>query len=183
MKRFLIVILCLLSLSGCAPYGPEELDRLTKEDPRFKQMILTRDQIHAQIHAIKDDLLAKKKAMDAEISRFRREYDAYSKAQNLKIEKYEAAIEANRNTLKREIDTASAQLAAKVAELEGYQKTTVDVKKVLEESKGLRISAEEKQKWEERLLMLSEKMRPLADELQELKLEMRLKKRKIGFLK
>ncbi len=173
----------LFLLGGCSAYGPEELDRLTKEDPHFKQMILARDQMHAQIRSLKEDLLGRKKAMDLQIDKLRRDYDAYAKAQNIKIEKYQTTIESNRSVLKREIDAASVQLTAKETELDGYQKTLSDVKKVLQEGKGIRLSAQEKDKWEERVLMLSEKIRPLMDEIQELRLQGSLKKKKMSFLK
>ena len=182
MASRLLFLTLFLFLTGCASYGPEELDRLTKEDPNFRQMIVARDQINAQIQTLKKDMLAKKKVMDAQIGKFRAEYDIYAKAQNLKIEKYQATIEASRNLLKREMDTANAQLAAKLTELEGYQKTLSDVKKVIRESKGISLSSVERQKWEERVLMLSEKIRPLSDDIQELKLQIRLKKQKISFL-
>lgn len=172
-----------LCLAGCDTYGPEELGRLTKEDPQFKQMIAARDQVHAQIRLIKEDLLSKKKLMDAQIDKLRQEYDNYSKAQNVKIDKYQTAIEANGERLRREIDAADAQLASKKTELEGYQKTLSDVKKMLHEGKGITLSAQEKQKWQERMLMLSEKIRPLLDDIQELKLQTKLKKQKISFLK
>src|SRR3989338_2162598 len=181
-QRF--VFLAFLScLTGCSSYGPEELDRLVKEDPSFRQMIVARDQAHQQMGEIKEDLLPKKKAMDKQVEKLRREYDTYAKAQNLKIEKYKPTIETNRSLLKREIQTEEAQLEARLTELDGYQKTLSDVKKVMNESKGIRISSQEKEKWDERMLMLSEKIRPLADEIQELKLQIRLKKQKISFLK
>ena len=173
----------LFTLAGCASYGPEELERLLKEDPNFKQMIIARDQARGQIKAIKNDMLSKKKIMDGQIEKFHQEYDVYAKTQHSKIEKYQATIDANRNLLKREIETGSAQLAAKETELEGYEKTLSDVKKVMRESKGIKISPQEKEKWEERTLMLSEKMRPLLDEIQELRLQIRLKKQKLIFLK
>lgn len=184
MPRRLFVFLCLtLVLAGCSQYGPEELDRLTKEDPNFKQMIVSRDQIHAQVHAIKQDLLAKKKAMDEQVDKLRRDYDAYSKAQNQKIEKYESVIDANRNLLKREVETAEADLDAKSAELDRLQKTLADVEKVLRQSHDLTLSAPERQKWEERRLMISEKIKPLTDDMQELKAKISLGKRKVSFLK
>jgi hypothetical protein len=170
-------------VAGCSAYGPEELERLVKEDPQFAQMIAARDQANAQIRVIKNDLLAKKKAMDAQISKLRGEYDAYAKEQNLKIEKYQTAIEANRFLLKKEIDAINQQLEVKLTELSGYQKTLSDVKKVMRESKGIQLSKAEQQKWEERVLMLSEKIRPLSEEIQELKFKIRLKKQKISFLK
>jgi chromosome segregation ATPase len=183
MRKIFVMLVSGVLVAGCSAYGPEELDRLTKEDPAFRQMILARDQMRAEIGRVKEDLLAKKKSMDSQIARFRQEYDAYAKIQNQKIDKYRAAIEANRNLLKREIDAMSSQITAKVTELGGYQKTQGEVKRLLSESKGIQISASEKQKWEERLLMLSEKIRPLQEEIQELKLQIRLKKQKISFLK
>ncbi len=182
MKRWLWLF-PLFILSGCASYGPEELDRLTKEDPNFRQMIVARDQINTQIRVIKQDMLAKKKVMDAQIGRLRGEYDIYAKAQSLKVERYQATIEASRNLLSREMDTANAQLSAKLTELEGYEKTLSDVKKVIRESKGINLSSVERQKWEERVLMLSEKIRPLLDDIQDLKLQIRLKKQKVSFLR
>ena len=173
----------LLTAAGCASYGPEELDRLAKEDPIFRQVILARDEAHHQVQIIKEDLLNRKKVMDGQIERLRGEYDAHAKTQNLKIEKYKSTVEANRNALKREMETKQAQLAARLTELEGYQKTLADVKKVMSESKGINISAQEKEKWDERMLMLSEKIRPLSEEIQELKLQIRLKKQKISYLK
>ncbi|MBI4432187.1 MAG: hypothetical protein HY592_01735 [Candidatus Omnitrophica bacterium] len=181
--KFNLFIFTLLLVTGCAPYGPEELDRLIKEDPQFRQMIQFRDIIHAEARLIKDDLLGRKKAMDAQIEKLRSEYDGYAKAQNVKIEKFEMTIAANRNALKREMDTASAAIAAKEKELEGYQKTLADVQHVLKESKGITLSVQERQKWEERVLMLSEKIRPLSEEIQNLKIQNKLRKRKISFLK
>ena len=56
------------------------------------------------------------------------------------------------------------------------------IESVLNESKGITLSKAERQKWEERLMMLSEKMRPLGEEIQELKLQIRLKKQKVQYL-
>ncbi len=183
MTRNLWIFFTLFFLWGCSASGPEELDRLTKEDPAFKQMVATRDQVHGQIRLIKQDLLSRKKTLDAQIEKLRGDYDAYAKAQNKKIEQYQSVIDTQRSVLRHEIETGSAQIESKAAELGGYEKTLTDVKKVLSESKGITFSNQEKQKWEERILMLNEKIRPLSDEIQELKLQIRLKKQKIGFLK
>lgn len=170
-------------LSGCATYGPEELERLKKEDPSFAQVIASRDQIHGEIRAIKNDLLSRKRTADAQVDKIRNDYDLYAKAQNEKIEKYRAAIDASRNLLQREIETGTKQLEAKVTELAGYQKTLAEVRKMLRDSRELNLSGKSRQKWEERAMMLSEKMRPLAEEIQDLRSEIRLKKRKIYFIR
>ncbi len=181
-KKYFLPFLFLF-LTGCSSYGPEELDRLTKEDPNFKQMIAARDQVHAQGHAIKEDLLTKKQAMDAQIDKLRAEYDTYAKLQNQKIERGQAAVDANRNLLKKDIEIEEARLVSKQAELDGYSKTLADVRKVLKESKGITFSSQEKQKWEEKTLLLSEKMRPLKEEIEDLNLQIRLKKSKMSFLR
>ncbi|MBI3251762.1 MAG: hypothetical protein HYZ52_00360 [Candidatus Omnitrophica bacterium] len=181
MKK--ILCLAFLLLSGCSPYGPEELDRLTKEDPQFRQMILARDRAHAEMRLVKDDLLVRKRAMDAQIEKLRGEYDAIAKTQNLRIEKLEQTMEANRTFLKRQMEAADLALETKGRELDGLEKTLADVKKVLHESKGITLSAQEKQKWEERILLLSEKIRPIVEEIRDLKIQNRLRKRKISFLK
>ncbi len=170
-------------LSGCVlGTSQEELDRLTKEDAGFKQMIAARDQTHSQIRAIRDDMLSKKKTADAQVERIRSEYDAFAKTQNQRIAQLQQAIAANRVLLKQQIESAEAQLESKRIEVEGYQKTLGDVKSMLRDAKGIRLTAQERQKWEERILMLSEKIRPLADEIQDLKLQIRLKKQKIAYL-
>lgn len=170
-------------LSGCASYGPEELERLKKEDPSFAQVIVSRDQIHGEIRAIKNDLLSRKRTADAQVDKIRNDYDLYAKSQNEKIEKYRAAIDASRNLLQREIETGTKQLEAKITELAGYQKTLAEVRKMLRDSRELNLSGKSRQKWEERAMMLSEKMRPLAEEIQDLRAEIRLKKRKIYFIR
>ena len=177
MIRKFSVLFALVYLTGCAP-SPEELDRLTKEDPNFRQMILSRDQIYSQIKLIKGDLLTKKEGLDSQVNKLRQDYDTYAKVQNAKIEKYQKTIDGYRSSLRKNIDTGGARLAAKQKELEGYQKTLNDVKKVLHESKTMNLSAQEKEKWEERMLILSEKIRPLTDDIQELRAQINLKKRK-----
>jgi hypothetical protein len=182
---YLSLVTChvLLALSGCTQNNPEELDRLIKEDPAFNQMIVARDQTHAQIHLIKQDLMVRKKQMDSQVMKLRGDYEAYAKTENEKIKKYQSQIEARKNELEREIKTEQAQLAAKETEHDGYEKTYSDVSKVLRGNKGITLTAQEKLKWEERALMLSEKMRPLSEEIQNLRAEIRLKKRKVSFLK
>ena len=170
-------------LTGCLQESPEELARLIKEDAAFKQMIVARDQAHSQIRLIKQDLLNRKQQLDGQLEKLRADYDATAKQQNKKIEQYRASIDQNRERLKREIDQESASMDAKQTEMEGYRKTLGDVKKVLSEAKGITISKAERQKWEERILMLTEKMRPLADEIQELRLQVRLKKQKSQYLR
>ena len=182
MKKFFLFFVLALTLGGCAVNNPEELERLTKEDASFKQMITTRDRMHADVKLIKDDLLVKKRAMDAQVDKMRQDYDAYAKAQNVKIDKYKTVLDTYRKTLQKDIEAAGVSLDAKENELAGYQKTLQDVKKVLSEGKGITISPAEKEKWEERIVLLGEKMRPLADEIQDLKLKIRLHKKKIGFL-
>ncbi len=183
-KRFIFFLLPCLFLSGCLfQESPEELDRLIKEDPAFKQMILARDQACDQIHLIKEDLLNKKKLLDSQVEKLRTEYDTSAKTQNKKIEQYRAMIETNRNLLKRQQEQDGAHMEEKQSELAGYEKTLSDVRKVLHEGKGISLSKTERQKWEERILMLTEKIRPLTEEIQELKLQIRLKKQKIQFLR
>lgn len=184
MKRyFFLLALASFFMTGCLMQeSPEELERLVKEDPAFKQMIASRDQAHQNIKFIKDDLLSKKKIMDGQVEKLRADYDAYAKSQNKKIDLFRSQIENHRNQLSKDIEAAQASLDTKQAEMDGYQKTTADVNKVLREAKGIQLSKTERQKWEERVLMLSEKIRPLAEEIQELKLRIRLKKQKIGFL-
>ena len=153
-----------------------------KEDSSFRQMIESRDKAHAQVRLIKDDLLVKKKDLDAQAGKMRQDYDAYAKVQNSKIGQYQGLIDSNRKNLKEQISSMTAELEAKLKELNGYQETLADVKKVVRESKGIRLTSQERQKWEERILMLSEKIRPLSEEIQELKLQIQLKKKKIHFL-
>lgn len=179
----LVVFVAALAASGCESYGPEELDRLTKEDPQFKQMIAQREQMRGQIRAIKADLMSKKHGLDAKVLALRREYDAYARLEKEKIDKFQAAIDVNRNALKREIDAASASLAAKETELRKGQATLAEMRKVLQESKVINLSKPEKEKWEERILMQSEKLKPLADEIQELRATIRLARRKLSFLR
>lgn len=176
----------ILFLSGCNSYNStasEELDRLTKEDPQFKEMMDSRNEAHRQIRAVKGQILEKKKVIDAKVSQLRKEYDAYVKENNITIEKYRSTIEANRNVLRREIEAGRAKLAAMAKELDGYQKTLGDVRKVISNGKGIDFSAEERKKWEERVLLLSEKIKPLADAIEEAKLSLRLKEQKMNFLK
>ncbi len=183
MKKSLLFFVLVFLTAGCSSYGPEELDRLMKEDPSFRQMIVGRDKAHSEIRTIKQDLLARKKTLDAQVEKLRREYDVHAKAQNMRIEQHKAAVQASQNMLKREVETAAAKLQARVTELDGYQKTLTDVQKVIKESKGFNLSEVERQRWEERVLLLSEKIRPLLDEIQEVKLGIRLKKQKMYFLK
>jgi hypothetical protein len=183
MRKFpFFLVLLSVFLGGCLQESPEELERLTKEDPVFKQMILARNQAHQQIQLIREDLLFRKKQLDVQMERLRADYDAVAKAQNAKIGQMRASIETNRESIKKDIEASSASLLEKSAELEGYQRTLSDVRKVLNESKGISLSKTERQKWEERILMLSEKMRPLSEEIQELRIRIRLKKQKIQFL-
>ena len=109
------IVLFLFFLCGCSVSGPEELDRLTKEDPAFKQMITTRDQVHGQVRLIRQDLLSRKKTLDAQIEKLRGDYDAYAKTQNKKIEQYQSVIDTQRSVLRHEIESASAQLESKAA--------------------------------------------------------------------
>ena len=182
-KRIVILFVSVFLLAGCSSYGPEELERLTKEDAQFKQMIAARDQIHAEIRNIKQDLLEKKKTIDANIEKLRGEYDSYAKMQNRKIEKYQNVIEANRNILLRDTQNAESAVETKEKELERLVKTLGDVNAVLRQAKDITLSESEKQKWQERSILVSEKIRPLQDEIQELKARITLNKRKTSFLK
>lgn len=180
-KRILILALAVV-LAGCAPNNPEELDRLMKSDPNFRQMVSSREHMRAEIQKIKADLLARKKIMDSQIDKLRSSYDAVAKIQNLKIEKYQANIDTNRNDLKRQVETRQAQLKAKETELAALESTLSEIQNVLKGSKSIQLTASEKQRWEERKLMQSEKMRPLAEDIEELKIQIDLAKKKSAFL-
>lgn len=184
MRRAFVLLFALpLALGGCLiGESPEELERLTKEDPGFEKMILARNQVHQQIASIKQDLFDRKKALDAETLRMRSAHENYAAAQQQKIEGLRGAIEGYRRTLKSQIETAEARLEAKQIEVEGYRKTLADVQKMLRESKGIELSSKERQKWDERILMLTEKIRPIEDEMRELRLEIRLKNQKVRYL-
>ena len=170
-------------LSGCGSSGPDELDRLMKEDPDFKQLILQRDRLHGEMKAIKQSMLSKKKVMDAEIDQVRLAYDTYSKAENQKIEKYQAVIDASRLQMKQDIMHAQGSLSQKENEYKDYAKSLESAKQFIHGSKGITFSSQEKKQLEEKILLLSEKMRPLREEIEDLKLRIRLKKQKIDFLR
>ena len=178
-----LLALCLLLLAGCTSYGPEELDRLTKEDPNFKQMIAERDRMNGEIGVIKGEMLRRKRVMDAEVGRLRAEFDLFAREQNRKVEQYRSVIETSRNVLRRDVETSAARLEAKEAELDRLRASSGEVDKVLKQSKDIKLSSSEREKWEERRLMISEKIRPLEDDILELKASIRLNKRKISFLK
>jgi hypothetical protein len=183
MRRAFVLFCIPLVLSGCLfTESPEELERLTKEDAAFEKMILARNQVHQQVGVIRQDLLTRKKALDAETNRLRSEYNALEHAQQQKIQALRNTIESNRRALKSQIDTAEARLEAKQIEVEGYRKTLTDVRQMLRESKGIELSKKERQKWDERILMLTEKIRPIEDEMRELRLEIRLKNQKVRYL-
>ena len=183
MKRLFVVLVAGLSLMGCLGENPEELTRLVKEDPAFKQMITARDEAQRQVQTIKQDLLSKKNNADGQIAKLKEDYQTYAKTQTQKMEQFRATIEANRSQLKHEAEVAVTSLQEKLAELASYERTLADVKKVLTEGRGLALSKTERQKWEERILLLSEKMRPLNEQIQDLRLRIRLKKQKIGYLR
>ena len=172
-----------LTLAGCLQESPEELARLTKEDPVFKQMILSRDQAHAQSRLIKEDLLERKKTMDDQIGKLRSDYDVIAKQQNKKMDQYGASIEQNANRLRKEIEAQSQSQSEKEVIFGSDQRKLAEVRKILQESKGFKLTKTERQQWEERALLLTEKMRPLAEEIQDLKLQIRLKKQKIRYLR
>jgi hypothetical protein len=183
MTRLVTMLLAALSLSGCLlAESEEELARLVKEDPAFKLMVIARDESRRQIALIKKDLLSRKNTIDAQVAKLRGDYDAVAKAQNARAEEFRAAIRADREKLKQELELAIASLEKKQLDMAGFRRTLADLKKVLTEGKGLALSKNERQKWEEKTLMLSEKMRPLSEEIQDLKLQIRLKKQKIGYL-
>lgn len=181
-KRFFIIALLSFSVAGCAPNNPEELERLMKGDSNFRQMITSREHMRSEIRKIKDDLLVRKKFMDMQIDKLRGIYDAYAKVQNQKVEKYQANVDANRNFVKRQGDTLQAQLKAKETELEALGKTLSEITNVLRGSKSIALTPQEKQRWEERKLMQSEKMRPLADDIEDLKAQIDLAKKKSAYL-
>lgn len=181
MKKFPIVIAALI-LIGCAPPDPEELERLVKQDPSFKQVIGARDQVHRQVQVIRTDLLQKKQALDSTVDKLRTDYDAFAKAQNQQIEKYQASLEAYRALMKRELETLNAQLQAKKTEFAGYKNSIESIHKMRGQTQGIKLSKAEQEKWQERVLMLSEKARPLVEEIRELEAEIALKKRKLSYL-
>lgn len=188
MKKKVFFASCLLPLtsclffSSCGQNAPEELERLMKEDPAFRQMITARDQANVEVRLIKQELLSRKKVVDAQAEKLRADYDAHAKAQNAKIAKFRATIDANRALLKREIEAAENSITLKTAELEKYKETLGEIKKI-RENKNIALPDPEKQKWDDRVLLMSEKIRPLAEEIQELKLQTRLKRQKMVFLK
>ena len=153
-----------------------------KSDPNFRQMIVSRGHMRGEIRKIKDDLLARKKLMDAQIDKLRAVYDATAKVQNQKIEKYQQNIDTNRNDVKRQGETLQAQLKAKETELAAFQSTLSEIGNVLKGSKSISLTTQEKQRWEERKLMQSEKMRPLAEEIEDLKVQIELAKKKSAYL-
>lgn len=182
MRQTIPLLVLILAIGGCEAYGPEELDRLTKEDPQFNQMIIQRDQAHKQMDLIKQDLLSRKNAMDAQILKLRQAYDTLAKTQNEKIEQYKTGIETNRRSLQKDVDAATAQLSLHQIKLAEFEKTQKEIQKVLD-NKSIKLPPSEREKWQERYLLQSEKIRPLLDDINELKLEIRLKKQKISYLR
>ncbi len=172
----------MLMVSGCVPVNQEELERLTKEDPSFAQMIASRDQAYAQIQLIKQDLLSKKKVLNAQTEKLQSDYEAYARLQSQKIDQFRATIASRRAVLQKDIDTAQQQLDVKQKELALCQNTLTNIRRLLNESKGVQLSSKERRNWEERAVVQAEKTKVLADEVQELKLYIRLKKQKASFL-
>ena len=139
LNKFLLIPVFLFAFSGCNSDSPEELDRLIKEDVVFRQMIESRDQAHAQVRLIKDDLLSKKRTVDSQVEKARQEYDNYAKSQNKKMEQYQGIIDANRKNLREQIESMTAELDSKLKELSGYEETLTDMKKMRQMNFGLDI--------------------------------------------
>jgi uncharacterized coiled-coil DUF342 family protein len=169
---------CVL-LSGCEQVDTETLNKITQEDPSFKAVMEKKQELDSkiafltnQLRDVKNDTYAKIRTLQDNFNRQKVDCDG-------KIASLKAELDPVRTALRTEAESLRSALAAKKEVLRNLENTRRNLTNLINQQKAVSVTAQDMQKWQERLADLNKQIEPIAGEIRELDEQLKILRLKL----
>src|SRR3989338_345953 len=156
MKRFFILFAFSSSLAisaGCSFYleQPKSVDEVLKEDPGFAFVLEKKKILDEKIKAVDEEFKKEKDSLNVKIKAIEDDMRKKRQETNNSIQDIKKELEPERNAIRENIRQAKASLSDRQNTLKNIDKMLLDVAKLLQKGADLKMTEEERAKWEERM--------------------------------
>ncbi len=179
-----LLALCMLlvfvfGLSGCEQVDTETLNKITQEDPSFKAVLEKKQELDSkaafltnQLRDAKNDAYAKIRTLQDNFNRQKMDVDG-------KIASLKSELDPVRIEIRTEVESLRSALTSKKEILKNLENTRRNLTNLINQQKAVSVTAQDMQKWQERLGDLNKQIEPIAGEVSELEEKLKILRLKL----
>jgi len=187
--RFILLTIFIMFLSlniwGCGKlHNVEEIKKTVIEsDPEFKDVLEKKAELDIQIEMIMSEFRKRQGEINSKIMELEEELKLVRRQAYDEVRRLKAKLEPQRQEVALKIRELKTTLRNKEGLLRTLKRSLRDTEKLIEKSKELGYSLEDKAKWQREIDDLNSQIRPLETEIAKLKRDIYIYRQKLSLLK
>ena len=177
-KFFGLLVFCIF-ITGCEQVDTEMLNKITQEDPSFKAVLEKKRELDSkaafltnQLRDAKNDTYGKIRTLQDNFNRQKMDVDG-------KITSLKSELDPVRIEIRTEVESLRSSLTSKKEILKNLENTRRNLTNLINQQKAVSVSAQDMQKWQERLGDLNKQIEPIAGEVRELEEKLKILRLKL----
>ncbi|KPK42227.1 MAG: hypothetical protein AMJ78_03170 [Omnitrophica WOR_2 bacterium SM23_29] len=187
--RFILLTIFIMFLSlniwGCGKlHNVEEIKKTVIEsDPEFKDVLEKKAELDIQIEMIMSEFRKRQGEINSKIMELEEELKLVRRQAYDEVRRLKAKLEPQRQEVALKIRELKTTLRNKEGLLKTLKRSLRETEKLIEKSKELGYSLEDKAKWQREIDDLNSQIRPLESEIAKIKREIYIYRQKLSLLK
>ncbi|MDD5449930.1 MAG: hypothetical protein PHO42_04955 [Candidatus Omnitrophica bacterium] len=181
--RPLILVFILLTLVfglyGCERIDSESINKITQDDPAFKNTLAAKEKLDQEINRLLTELRELKADTYSKIRVLEDDFNKRKNEISGKIAALKNELEPERVRIKEELEKLKGVLSGKKEVLKNLENTRRNLTNLINQQKAVSVTREEMAKWQDNLAGLEKEIAPLKGEVREFEEKIRLLKLKL----
>jgi|GEM_PF-1695352 len=182
-----VIFIMFLSLNiwGCGKlHNVEEIKKTVIEsDPEFKYVLEKKAELDIQIEMIMSEFRRRQGEINSKIMELEEELKLIRRQAYAEVRRLKAKLDPQRQEVVLKLRELKTTLRNKEGLLRTLKRSLRDTEKLIEKSKELGYSLEDKAKWQREIDDLNSQIRPLETEIAKLKRDIYIYRQKLSLLK
>jgi len=180
---FAIVILSIILCSCNLFFDKEEVrKKVLSQEPSFAKILEEKEKIDQKMGELKKSLSDKKNAYKAEVSALKDKFSQEKRKIDLEIQNLQNQLNNYMENIKVQIGDLSRRLRTRKRMLKNVNSTIKEANRLLNGDSDIKLSDEEKRRWQRRLSDLKLQRKELKESIKSLEKELDLEKTKLRLL-
>lgn len=182
MKKILIfcgLLAMVYGVSGCEQVDTETLNKITQEDPSFKAVLEKKRELDSKVAFLTNQLRDAKNDAYAKIRTLQDNFNKQKMDVDGKIASLKSELDPARIEIRTEAESLRSALTGKKEILKNLENTRRNLTNLINQQKAVSVTAQDMEKWQERLADLNKQIEPIAGEVRELEEKVKILRLKL----
>lgn len=166
-------------LCGCEQVDTETLNKIIQEDPSFKAVIDRKRELDSKVAFLANQLRDAKNDTYAKIRTLQDNFNRQKLDVDGKIASLKSELDPVRIEIRTEAESLRNALTGKKEILKNLENTRRNLTNLINQQKAVSVTAQDMEKWQERLVDLNKQIEPITGEVRELEEKVKILKLKL----